>query len=221
MTKAKATLDEINSITAELIQMGVSDDQNFAIMKKTSSDLISISFNMSASFAGSLKNIPYREIYNSMKSERNFNVSLADGGLLQFFYLFRGEIVVNHRLGFFPSPDLSEYQNEPEIYEEDAIYAEIVARNIVATPIRFDFDAEGFVEDDHPISHLTIGQYKNCRIPVSSAISPFRFTEFILKSFYNTAYRDLSASIFDKNILHPKSITRKEALRIHINLSFE
>jgi hypothetical protein len=63
-------------------------------------------------------------------------------------------------------------------------------KNIVPFPLRFDFDSRTEVvrELEHPISHLSLGQYENCRIPVSAALTPFHFICFVLRNFYHTAY---------------------------------
>ena len=124
-----------------------------------------------------------------------YNIKMIDGALIQMQYRFNGNSIESHRLAFFPSPNLDIFQNDPDIYFEDEIYSDILDDRIVTVPLRFDFDDS---EDQngnkvaipviHPISHLTIGQYKNCRIPVSSAITPYQFIEFIIRNFYNTAF---------------------------------
>lgn len=100
----------------------------------------------------------------------SYNMRMLDGALIHMMYRFRNNQLEAHRLAFFPSPFLGEFQNNPEIYLEDEIYAEVIMRNIVPFPLRFDFDCreEVVVEMYHPKSHLTLGQYQNCRIPVSS-----------------------------------------------------
>ena len=218
MGKAKDTCDEINAITGKLIENGICDSQKFARLKQVSATQAEVSFDASANFSKILRNIPYTEMYEEIKREQDYNIALADGALIQLQYVFEGEEVIKHRLAFLPSPDLTAYQNDPEIYESDVIFAEVVAKNVVTTPIRFDFDRDSFVADEHPMAHCTIGQYKNCRIPVSSAVSPYRFFEFILGSFYNTAYRDFGAILGTSGILHPSTITRNEQQKIHINL---
>ena len=117
-------------------------------------------------------------------------MKMADGALIQMTYAFKREHLEQHRLAFFPSPSLEMFQNSPELYLDDEIYADIIAKNIVPFPLRFDFDArdELHAELEHPKSHLTLGQYKNCRIPVSAPLSPYRFMDFILRNFYNTAH---------------------------------
>ena len=132
---------------------------------------------------------------------------MLDGGLIQMFYTFKAGILASHRLAYFPSPSLEAYQNEPELYEEDEIYADILAKNVVAFPIRFDFDNNDklFKPVSHPKSHLTLGQYKNCRIPVSAPLSPIVFMKFILRNLYSTATTtagelDIQETIFPANI---------------------
>lgn len=218
MGKARDTCDEINAITGKLIEAGMCDSQKFARLKQISTTHTEVSFETSGNFSLMLRNIPYAEMYEEIKRSQDYNIAMADGALIQLQYIFEDEEVVQHRLAFLPSPNLTVYQNDPEIYENDIIFAEAVARNIVTTPIRFDFDRNSFVADEHPMAHCTIGQYKNCRIPISSAVSPYRFCEFVLGSFYNTAYRDFRAVLGASGIMHPSTITRNEQQKIHMNL---
>ncbi|MDG5493235.1 DUF2290 domain-containing protein [Psychroserpens sp. SPM9] len=187
MTKNEI-LDQINVITSSLIEVNLSEEQNFPSEKNGS---IYISGNHDISI--SLKNIPYSDIYSILREEKNYNVKLVDGALIQILYSFDNEdSLKKYRLAFFPSPDLDEFQNNSEIYELDEIYADIIQKNIITTPIRFDFDPGNHKIIDHPCSHLTIGQYKNCRIPLYKPITPFIFIDFILRNFYNTAKNKFS-----------------------------
>jgi hypothetical protein len=63
---------------------------------------------------------------------------------------------------------------------------------VLSVPIRFDFDSDltKHIELDHPVSHLTIGQNENCRIPVCSPISPNAFMAFILRHFYFENFKE-------------------------------
>lgn len=103
--------------------------------------------------------------------------SLPQSAARQVDYRFRLRQICEHSLLYFPSPDLEHFQNELEVYLEDEIYADVVARNVAPFPVRFDFsdDAEKFVDVHHRYSHLTLGQYENCRIPVSSPLGPLAF----------------------------------------------
>jgi len=205
---------QINTITSNLIRVGLSVEQNFPSVKDNS---VYISGNKDLSIA--LKNISYQEIYHELDKEKNYNIKMIDGALIQFMYTFDGDRLEKYRLAFFPSPTLEEFQNNSEIYETDEIYADIIDKNIVTTPIRFDFDPNNHISVEHPKSHLTIGQYKNCRIPIVTPITPNIFMDFILRNFYNTAHNKFSDSLnFDKVILFDNCISDDEKKILHISI---
>jgi hypothetical protein len=143
---------------------------------------------------------------------------MLDGALISLRYRFEAGVIAEHSLSYFPSPDLEHFQNEPEIYLEDEIYADVIARSIVPFPIRFDYscDNEKFIELHHPYSHLTLGQYKNCRIPVCSPLGPLAFGGFILRNFYNTAFRKYSEKIPTSTVFFARTITAKERKIPHV-----
>ena len=206
--------NQINKITSNLIAIGLSVEQNFPSVNNES---VYISGNKDLSIA--LKNIPYQEIYSILEKDKNFNIKMIDGALIQLMYDFKGNELIKYRLAFFPSPNLEEFQNNSEIYETDALYADILDKNIVATPIRFDYDPnpKSFIPIDHPKSHLTIGQYKNCSIPIDVPISPNIFMDFILRNFYNTTHHKFSSKLnFDKVILFENCIHDDEKKILHI-----
>jgi hypothetical protein len=180
---------QIRAITIALIGSSFVDEQNYPSIRRYPGRLVEIGLGAELDLSVSLKNISYKEIYSALQEMGAFNVRMMDGALIQMFYTFRARELVSHRLAYFPSPSLEAYQNEPEIYEEDHIYADILAKNVVAFPIRFDFDSDDelFRPVAHPKSHLTLGQYKNCRIPVSAPLTPIVFVKFILRNLYATA----------------------------------
>ncbi|KRB42063.1 DUF2290 domain-containing protein [Phenylobacterium sp. Root700] len=201
MATPDVLLIETQKLTAELIAVGICTDQNFPAQVMHTDGAITVGMSNTNNLAITLKNVPYSDAYKVIADERAFSMRFIDGGLLQILYTFRTGELVKHRLAFFPSPDLLEYQNNAEIYDTDELYADITPLNIVTTPLRFDFDKESFVEGEHPMCHLTIGQYKNCRIPVSAPLTPHAFVSFILRAFYNTPFRNLCA---DLSVVSPK-----------------
>ncbi|HDZ8880810.1 DUF2290 domain-containing protein [Aeromonas caviae] len=150
-----------------------------------------------------LKDIPYRDIYATIYSNGAYHSKMIDGGLIIMQYQFELKAGVNklrkHRLCFFPSPDLPSYDTCPMLYESDNIYLDIVKNNIVRFPIRFDYDPENKNGIHHPSSHLTLGQYDNCRIPVTMPVSPAKFILFIVRNFYYLAYKH-NQNLFDRNM---------------------
>jgi len=183
-------LRQINGLVGDLVEMGLAQDQNYVFLRKLSATSVEVTFPRADHLSIALKDQAYSEVYDILLAERALVIKLPDGALIQMQYLFEDDALERHRLAFFPSPHLEEFQNNPEVYLEDAAYADIVARSIVPFPIRFDFDCRDGVwkELEHPKSHLSLGQYENCRIPVSAPLSPACFMDFVLRNFYNTAF---------------------------------
>ncbi len=206
---------QINKVTSSLIEVSLTVEQNFPSLK----DGV-ISINNKSDISISLRNIKYSAIYDELEKTRNFNMKLIDGGLIQMMYTFNKNNLIKYRLAFFPSYMLDTYQNSPEIYEDDEIYADILLKSLMPTPIRFDYDPASSKELIHPISHLSIGHYTNCRIPVFGVITPNMFMDFILRNFYHTAKNKFSNNLefeLDKHL--PDCILDNEKKILHLNVS--
>jgi len=215
------TLKQVQDLTVKLVELGLCDQQNFPATNKAPDGTQFLTISGAPNLTIAMKNIEYREIYIALLKTNSFNFKMLDGGLIQLLYTFSGPTLVKHRLAYFPSPDFETFQNEPELYLEDGIYADILQKNVTAFPIRFDFDASDHKHIDiaHPKSHLTLGQYQNCRIPVLAPLSPVVFIKFLLQHFYNTAFRihdlgsDLPLTYF------PNCITSNEQNTPHLSFS--
>lgn len=190
MITPNGIMQQVNALVTYLVEVGLADDQNFAFERRLSADTVEITFSNAEYATAAMKNRGYAEIYQELVAARAYSVKMPDGALLQIMYAFTGDLPEQHRLAFFPSPHLEEFQSNPELYLEDEIYADVVARNIVPFPVRFDYDAREGVHRElvHPKSHLTLGQYERCRIPVTAPLTPSWFIDFILRNFYHTAF---------------------------------
>ncbi len=213
-------LKEIREVTSELIKVGLSDEQNFP-SDKSDGNIRAVSICGHHDLSITLKNIPYKAIYEELIKSKLFNIKLIDGGLVQFMYTFFNNELIKHRLAYFSSPFLESYQNDPEIYEDDDLYADFIQRNIVSFPIRFDYDIdnEKHIVISHPKSHLTLGQYLNCRIPVCSPVTPSTFILFILRNFYNTAFKSFDSTVAITDTFLPTDIDPSEARIPHLRLT--
>jgi hypothetical protein len=216
MTSPQELYKEINDITQKLISIGLSDKQNYPSSTPTGKGSCKIAYSKMQDLSIALRNVDYKEMYEELDRNDNYNVKMIDGALIQLMYSYENFSLVSHRLAFLPSPFLENFQNDPEIYEDDEIYADIIAKNILPVPIRFDYDPANHQELDHPKSHLTLGQFKNCRIPVCSPIAPSTFISFILRSFYNTAFKKFTAQLTFSSKLFDKTITSGEKKILHI-----
>ena len=214
----KQTLKQINELILAMVQLSLSNEQNFPTTRGKPNAAFEISVSTAEGMSVARKQVAYRDVYAVLEKARCLNIKMLDGALVSLRYRFQAGYICEHSLAYFPSPDLEHFQNEPEVYLDDDIYADVVAKNIVPFPIRFDFsnDAAKFVEVHHPYSHLTLGQYKNCRIPVCSPMGPLAFGGFVLRNFYNTAFRNFSAKFPTSNLGFDKTITAKERKIPHI-----
>ncbi|MFT0802771.1 DUF2290 domain-containing protein [Bacillus swezeyi] len=210
---------EVEGLTSEVISLGVSIDQNFPSIKQNRNGCFIVGWGNYDNISIAMKNISYKDIYQELEKKRLFNFKLIDGALIQIMYTFDKEGLLSHRLAFFPSYSLESYQNDPDIYEKEDLYADILAKNLVPVPIRFDYNRD---EDDgskfhHAKSHLTLGQYKNCRIPVLGPLSASAFVDFILRNFYSTLHQEFT--IKDSQIIkYGRTITDTEEKLLHINM---
>ena len=220
MPKPEQVRQQMQQLTAELIGFSLCNRQNFPSMRDLGKGICEIGIGARENLSYALKNVPYHDVYIEMERTETYNIRMLDGALIHMMYRFQDDQLEAHRLAFFPSPFLEEFQNNPDIYLEDEVYAEVIMKNIVPVPLRFDFDCreEVVIDVEHPKSHLTLGQYQNCRIPVSSPLTPHHFIQFILRNFYNTAYQKYSNQLSTYSYCFENSLTRREKVLLHIKI---
>ncbi len=221
MATANETKAEITGIIRFLIVESLADDQSFPFERRLNDGFLEISFEGSEHISVALHNQEYEVIYDQLVASRAYNVKMLDGGLLQMLYRYDGSRLISHRLAFFPSPYLHEFQANPDIYINNVVFAEVVASNVVPVPLRFDYNLadQGPPESLHPRVHLTLGQYRNCRIPVSSPLTPTKFVDFVLRNFYNSAHHNYVASLPIPRTSFPDSIRPDERRIVHVEVS--
>ena len=211
-----ATHTQINATLTHLAKVGLSDDQQFPIFRHK--DLTEITFENAGLVTRAMKGIPYVDVYEEFVRNRAFSVKLLDGALLQMAYAFDGNALAKHRLAFLASPHLRRFDEDPAPYLDDERYAHILSRSVDPISIRFDYDnSDGRHEEvRHPKSHLTIGGYKHCRVPVSSPLTPLGFVKFVLRSFYSTPECDFASGLPSFRAAFPRSISAKEEAVLHV-----
>lgn len=209
---------QINKLIRYLVETGLADDQNSAFQRSGRGSLVEVTFDKAEHVSVALKDRSYNEIYQHLVRERAYNVKMLDGALMQMMYVFASGTLQRHRLAFFSAPHLEEFQNNPEIYLNDETYADVIARNVVPFPVRFDYDArDGYYRElVHPKSHLSLGQYENCRIPVTAPMTPFWFIDFILRNFYDTAEERYTDKLSAQGSSFAESIFPTERSIVHI-----
>ncbi len=213
----KNILKEISNLTRKLIECGLAVNHNFPAEKNRT-----VTWGRQKDLSLALKNVDYREIYEELNRSKNYNVKMIDGALIQMLYTFSRNKIGSHILAFYPSPDLERYQDNIDDYEEyyygEGIYADIISKYIVSFPLRFDYSPEQHVDGEHPRVHLHLGQYKDCRIPVSTPLTPNVFVNFLLRNFYAHALREYFNKYRFDTITLTKTITEKEKKIMHVNI---
>lgn len=75
-----------------------------------------------------------------------------------------------------------EYARKSSIFQDNQL---ILNKSVLPVIIRADYNRDPEESElHHPYSHITLGGYKNCRIPVDRPISPMKFVKFIMEHFY-------------------------------------
>lgn len=212
-----ATIQEIKDLIGLLVKEGLADHQQMPSISRVGRASY-IGIPGSPDLSVSLKNEPYTLVYDELRKAGAYHIRMIDGALIQMLYSFEGRALTAHRLAMFPSPALEMYDSIPEDYDTEAWYTDIIGEFSVKVPLRFDFSASDteHVDVEHPKSHLTIGQYKGCRIPVSSPLTPKRFMRFVLRNFYNPAYFAVDIDAEANASAFPESITTREKAIGHV-----
>lgn len=214
---SNGVLSQINELTRRLILASLCVKHFHPTVKKLKQDQLAIGMRVAQTIA--LKDLTYDNVYEEINGNEAYHLKLIDGGLMAFQYLFdsSGQLV-EHRLAFFPCPSLPSADDAPALYQEDELYADITSRRIVRFPIRFDYSPGSHRDVVHPASHMTLGQYDSCRIPVSGPVSPSSFGMFIIRNFYARAYTR-NKNTFDRrtaSMARVETITGAERRVTHV-----
>ncbi len=215
----KTIIQQINHLIRILIETGFTISHNYTSEKN---GVISWSDFKDISFV--LKNQPYEEIYYECIKERAFNIMLIDGAILQLMYRCQDDQIIAHRLAFFPNPNIERFQDNPDEYEElylnAELFSDVIEKKVIVFPLRFDFDSDPnkYIPFDHSFCHLSLGNYKNCRIPSSKPLSPLKFVHFVLRSFYFDKFTaHFSSNDFQCDLTFGTLLSAEEQLVIHVN----
>lgn len=207
----------LDGLVAELIRVGLCNDQNFAAIRSTGQQH-EVTFKGAEHISLALRDADYLDLYRELDATRSFNMKLVDGALLQLMYRFAGNRLLQHRLAFYPSPGLLPFPEDPDGYLSDDSFIDIIRRRIVPFPVRFDFDDREGVPVDvaHPRSHLSLGDVKNCRIPVTAPLTPRQFVEFVLRHFYQSSEHDFVSGLPPHDQGFESTITENESRLMHM-----
>jgi hypothetical protein len=207
---AQGARKEIASIVTSLLETNLAIDMNPPILRP-SGGIISITWPSTIPVPA----IPFGTVadYRWLLENRQYNLLLFDGSLLQAALIFRRSELIKQSLCYYPCPVSLPPQDDPigpSIPElvDDVLFgaidslewlaplrspelssAEGISRGYLLrmrAPLRFDYDpvAQGPL---HPAAHLHLGE-EDCRIPVYAPISFGNFVRFVFRSYYNDCW---------------------------------
>lgn len=232
MTKSDPVAEferELQGLTGALLACGLVDDQNFVHRKTTGNQADGTQrVVLEANYwtdpdINVMASIPYDQLHANLSERRAYDLRFLDGGLIQVrfeFEPFKGGELRRSRLAYLPSPDLTPFQQDPDIYLNDELFGSVVDVRAVTTPLRFDYDTRDAVVVDlhHPAAHVTLGQYPHCRLAASGPITPYYFVELVVRSFYRTKTSFPTDSLPHPRLEVPTTITANELALVHFGV---
>jgi hypothetical protein len=179
-------LADMRAIGRQLTNSGIADEYREPVIRKLLGGATAVE-PFHPVDAAVLHFSSYEDLYSDQLARGCYQLRLPDAGLIQMSYKFMGRDLCSQRLAYLPSPDLLPFQTDPDLYLGETAYLEVVGSQVMSVPVRFDFDDRvGVPTPGHAASHMTLGQYANCRIPISRPSLPSTFVEFIVRHFYST-----------------------------------
>ena len=215
MTATKV-LKNINLIIRRLIELGIVSDYQTAISRGNRSK--EITFGNAHFLSEALKDKSYPDIYKLFCDNRVFNMRLIDGSLVQLLYWFSNRKLLKHRLAYLPAPSNDEVDLQSLWEIDDQLFRGFRNSDTLPIPMRFDFDvdADRHVELTHSKSHLTLGNWPTCRIPISAPLTPYWFILFLLQHFVLDSESGFISSLPNDSSSFSKSITAAETSRPYL-----
>lgn len=206
-------LGEVRALTFHMIDVGLADQYRLPSLLVGHGRISQVTTTPPVD-SSVLDEEDYRTLYNSQVEQGAFNFVFPDLALCQMSYEFDGGVLVRHRLSYLPSPDLNPYLSDPKPYLYGMRFVEMVGPQALAVPLRFDFDSRSGVARpvEHPITHVSLGQYQNSRIPVSGPVSPAAFWNFLVRCFYSAPdhpvqpYTRDPSNHFGRTIMHEEEV---------------
>lgn len=153
--------------------------------------------------------IPTEEIRRSLIDNNQYCFQFYDGSIFSYEAIIYNNKVIKSNIIFIKCYD-SEKSQEDKTWQDYQF--DDGCDEKLGTPIylRIDTDEKEHKEH-HSVCHLTLSNYKHCRIPLTKKISVQESLNFILNNFYNIYDAELP------KISHERCITIEETKKIHLN----
>lgn len=211
---------EYEDVVVYLVEKSLVDRQKFLARRARPDGVMTLESDYWQAAPRMQAKVPYTELYERARSMDAFDLLFLDGAIVQMRYEFssRSGELLRSSASFLPSPSLTAYQDDPELYLRDEVYGDVIDPRVVPVPMRADYDPGAAVEVHHPSSHLTLGLYSHCRIAVSAAVTPWNFLELVIRSFYRTKAWVGTDELPARRVKMPRTITATEEGLSHFSV---
>jgi len=168
----------------------------------------------------------YASKHVKKRKVEDFTFLMIDSAIIQCYYNFDKENLVMQKMAFYQSPFVKSFDSDPKSYlDSDPLENPSEEENLGAvTCFRFDYNLDDFEECLHPKTHLHLGSFKNCRIPVISPLKIATFFSFIIKNFYSVTYKSfqehlkINKGLYNKEGDFSITVTDNEMKHLHLSM---
>ena len=154
------------------------------------------------------KSISTEEIRKSLLDNNQYCIQFYDGSIFSYEAIIKKNKIIKSNILFIKCYDAN--NDEEELTWQDYQFDDGNDERL-GTPIYLRIDTDEVnKKENHSICHLTLSNYKHCRIPIAYKISIQESLDFIVNNFYG---------IYDLNLpklAHERCIDNDENKKIHL-----
>ncbi len=158
------------------------------------------------------KHLPIDIVMNTLLEKKEYNILLYDRAIIQYEFIIKEGKIIKERLIFIKKHNYLWPKEEIAGKDMDNFGDDWYVQELgIPVVIRIDYDIANHEDIKHPITHMTLSNYDECRIPMLGSVSLYNFINFILNFFYDDKL-DFKSKFEEKDI----TITENERKRIHL-----
>ena len=204
---------DYNSLQKELYEKNmIRDSKSYSVIENKDISEISRSGRKNESNILYDKHLSVEKIMSTLLERKEYNILLYNRSIIQYDFMIKDGKIIKERLTFIKKHNYLWTKEEISNMDINNFETDWFDNEMgIPVMIRVDYDEDNHIDVIHPITHMTLSNYDECRIPMMGPISLYNFIDFILNFFYDD--RLDFKSKFEKNDI---TITENEKKRIHL-----
>lgn len=157
------------------------------------------------------RHLPIETIMDILLENKEYNLLLYDRSIIKYQFVISNGKICKERLTFIKKHNYLWTKDEINKKDIDDFGTDWFQEEIsIPIVIRIDYDDENYEDIIHPITHMTLSNYEECRIPMMGAVTLYNFVNFVLNFFYNETLN--CSSVFEETDI---TISQNEKKRLH------